>query len=189
MFNLFKKKEMNKMVYLMDCMLENTDDLLEDVDDLHTSIEESNKLLATIQQQCQEIIKIMEGHEPDEKTLDTYYVRDEEGSISNIYTLAKLKDGNYVHIYDSLGSIDKTISINAIIAILGMDDKKLSQLFNEDKHVINLGALHVKVETEDDEKRNYYIVKDDLGMVYKKAYLGEENGEEDKDVQGNGNFK
>lgn len=129
MFKQFNKKKENEMAYLMDCVIEDCDDLLEDVDNLHSSIKESNKLLATVQEQCQEIIKIMEGHEPDEKTLDTYYVRDEEGIIKNIYTLAKLKNGNYVRIYDSMGTVDKVISINALVAIIAMDSRKLSQLF------------------------------------------------------------
>jgi hypothetical protein len=129
MFNLFKKKQMNEMSFLMDCVIEDCNDLLEDVDDFHISLQESNKLLATIQEQCQEIINKMENQEPAEKVLDTYYVRDNEGSITNIYTLAKLKDGNYVHIYDSLGTVDKTISINAVFAIIAMEDEKLSKLF------------------------------------------------------------
>lgn len=128
MFKSKKSKKLNEMSFLMDCLMEDCDDILEDVDTLQCTVQESNKLLATIQEQCQEIIKMMEDNEPTEKTILTHYVRDEEGNVENIFTLAKRKD-DYIHVYDSMGTVDKVISINAVIKIIAMDEKKLSQLF------------------------------------------------------------
>mgnify|MGYP000971721425 CR=1 FL=1 len=48
------------------------DDIREDLDDLHESVKESNKLILTIQEQCNEIISKMEKNNPkkEERTLD-----------------------------------------------------------------------------------------------------------------------
>ena len=44
------------------------DDIREDLDDLHESVKESNKLILTIQEQCNQIISKMEKKE--ERTLE-----------------------------------------------------------------------------------------------------------------------
>lgn len=86
MFKLFsKKRKLNEMSFLIDCLLEDVDDILEDIDDLIILQEENNKLVTTIQEQCQQIIEKMEKNNDrkDERTLEEI-VDNIENIISNM---------------------------------------------------------------------------------------------------------
>ena len=73
MFKLFKsKRSKNQVIKDMHFLCLEISDILEDIsedlDDLHESVNESNKLILTIQEQCNQIISKMEKKE--ERTLE-----------------------------------------------------------------------------------------------------------------------
>ena len=68
LFGRSKKEIYKDMHFLCLEISDILEDISEDLDDLHESVKESNKLILTIQEQCQEIISKMEKKE--ERTLE-----------------------------------------------------------------------------------------------------------------------
>ena len=60
LFGRSKKQLMKDMNFLCLEMSDILEDMSEDLNDLHESVKESNKLILTIQEQCQEIITMIE---------------------------------------------------------------------------------------------------------------------------------
>jgi mevalonate pyrophosphate decarboxylase len=65
LFGRSKKQLMKDMNFLCLEMSDILEDMSEDLNDLHESVKESNKLILTIQEQCQEIITMIEKNKGD----------------------------------------------------------------------------------------------------------------------------
>jgi Mg/Co/Ni transporter MgtE len=70
MFKFFsKKKESKTLSENMDILLEDVDAVRIAFDELHKSVNESNRLIGIIQDQCNEIISIMEKKDEEDKNV------------------------------------------------------------------------------------------------------------------------
>ena len=72
LFGRSKKQLMKDMNFLCLEISDILEDMSEDLNDLHESVKESNKLILTIQEQCEQIIEKMEKNntKKDERTLE-----------------------------------------------------------------------------------------------------------------------
>ena len=70
LFGRSKKEIYKDMHFLCLEISYGLDDVLEDLNDLHESVQESNRLILTIQDQCEQIISNMENNKNGEENKD-----------------------------------------------------------------------------------------------------------------------